>query len=54
MNEHRAIVGLLSKQVTKDNNLTSLLYEKFEADRKLMRYEQRSFNQLRKKSQAKN
>ena len=31
----------------------ALLFEKFEAHRKLMRYEQRAFNQLRKKSQVK-
>ena len=51
--ERRAVVGLLSKQVTKDNDLAGLLYEKFEAHRELMRYEQRAFNQLRKKSQVK-
>ena len=51
--ERRAVVALLAKQVTKDNNLPGLLYEKFEAHRKLMRYEQRAFNQLRKISQMK-
>ena len=51
--ERRAIVALLAKQVAKDNNLLGLLYEKFEAHRKLMRYEQRAFNQLRKTSQIK-
>ena len=49
----KRLVGLLSKQVTKDNNLAGLLYEKFEAHRKLMRYEQRAFNQLRKMGQIK-
>ena len=51
--ERRAVVGLLSKQVTKDNDFAGLLYEKFEAHRKLMRYEQRAFNQLRKMGQIK-
>ena len=51
--ERRAIVALLAKQVSQDNNLAGLLYEKFEAHRKLMRYEQRAFNQLRKLSQIK-
>ena len=51
--ERRAIVGLSAKQVAKDNNLPGLLYEKFEAHRKLVRYEQRAFNQLRKISQIK-
>ena len=31
----------------------SMLFEKFDSHRKLMRYEQRAFNQLRKKSQVK-
>ncbi|MGB1158182.1 MAG: hypothetical protein ACPG3V_02140 [Porticoccaceae bacterium] len=35
------------------NNLPILLFEKFEAHRKLIRYEQRAFNQLRKESQVK-
>ena len=51
--ERSAIAALLAKQVGKDNNLAGLLYEKFEAHRKLMRYEQRAFNQLRKLSQIK-
>jgi len=51
--ERRTVVGLLSKQVAKDNNFVGLLYEKFEAHRKLMRYEQRAFNQLRKIGQIK-
>ena len=51
--ERRAVVALLVKEVAKDNNLSGLLYEKFEAHRKLMRYEQRAFNQLRKMSQIK-
>ena len=51
--ERRAVVGLLSKEVAKDNNLAGLLYEKFEAHRKLVRYEQRAFNQLRKMGQIK-
>ena len=51
--ERRAIVALLARQVSKDNTLAGLLYEKFEAHRKLMRYEQRAFNQLRKLSQIK-
>lgn len=51
--ERKAVVALLAKQVGKDNNLPGLLYEKFEAHRKLVRYEQRAFNQLRKISQIK-
>jgi len=46
--ERGAVVALLAKQVAKDNNLPGLLYEKFEVHRKLVRYEQRAFNQLRK------
>lgn len=48
--ERASVVTLLFKQVQKDNDLSGLLFEKFEAHRKLMRYEQRAFNQLRKKS----
>ena len=44
------MAALLFKQVHKDNDISGLLFEKFEAHRKLMRYEQRAFNQLRKKS----
>ena len=51
--ERARVVALLFKQVQKDNNLPGLLFEKFEAHRKLMRYEQRAFNQLRKKSLVK-
>ena len=51
--ERRAVVAILAKGVAKDNNLLGLLYEKFEAHRKLIRYEQRAFNQLRKISQIK-
>lgn len=51
--ERAKVVALLFKQVQKDNDLPGLLFEKFEAHRKLMRYEQRAFNQLRKKSQVK-
>ncbi len=52
-NEMRRITMLLYFQVLKDTDTAGLLYEKFEAHRKLMRYEQRAFNQLRKTSQAK-
>jgi hypothetical protein len=52
-NEMRRFTMLLYYQVLKDNNLAGLLYEKFEAHRELMRYEQRAFNQLRKKSLVK-
>ena len=48
--EQARVVALLFKQVQKDNDLSGLLFEKFEAHRKLMRYEQRAFNQLSKKS----
>ena len=51
--ERARVVTLLFKQVQKDNNLSGLLFEKFEGHRKLMRYEQRAFNQLRKKSRVK-
>ena len=49
--ERAKVAALLSKQVQRDNDLSGLLFEKFEAHRKLMRYEQRAFNQLRKISQ---
>jgi len=51
--ERARVVALLFKQVQSDNDLSGLLFEKFEAHRKLMRYEQRAFNQLRKKSLVK-
>ena len=51
--ERWAVAALLANQVGKDNDLPGLLYEKFEAHRKLVRYEQRAFNQLRKISQIK-
>ena len=51
--ERARVVALLFKQVQKDNDLSGLLFEKFEAHRKLIRYEQRAFNQLRKKSLVK-
>jgi hypothetical protein len=51
--ERARVVALLFKQVQKDNDLSGLLFEKFDSHRKLMRYEQRAFNQLRKKSQVK-
>ena len=51
--ERTRVVALLFNQVKKDNDLSGLLFEKFEAHRKLMRYEQRAFNQIRKKSLVK-
>jgi hypothetical protein len=51
--ERGRVVALLFKQVQKDNDLSGLLFEKFDSHRKLMRYEQRAFNQLRKKSLVK-
>lgn len=51
--ERTRVVALLFNQVQKDNNLSGLLFEKFDAHRQLIRYEQRAFNQLRKKSQVK-
>ena len=51
--ERAKVATLLFKQVHRDNDLSGLLFEKFEAHRKLMRYEQRAFNQLRKISQIK-
>ena len=53
LTERAKVAALLFKQVQKDNDLSGLLFEKFEAHRKLMRYEQRAFNQLRKKSLVK-
>ena len=44
---------LLTKQVAKNNDLPGLLYKKLEVNLKLVRYEQRAFNQLRKVSQIK-
>ena len=51
--ERARVVALLFKQVQKDNDLSGLLFEKFDSHRKLMRYERRAFNQLRKRSQVK-
>ena len=51
--ERASVVALLFKQVQKDNDLSGLLFEKFDSHRKLIRYEQRAFNQLRKRSQVK-
>ena len=51
--ERARVAASLFKQVQKDNDLAGLLFEKFEAHRRLMRYEQRAFNQLRKKSLVK-
>lgn len=51
--ERAKVAALLFKQVQKDNDLSGLLFEKFDSHRKLMRYEQRAFNQLRKKSLVK-
>ena len=51
--ERAKVAALLFKQVQRDNDLSGLLFEKFEAHRKLMRYEQRAFYQLRKKSSVK-
>ncbi|MEK9767780.1 MAG: hypothetical protein VW683_02560 [Betaproteobacteria bacterium] len=47
------VAALLFRQVQKDNDFSSLLFEKFDTHPKLMRYEHRAFNQLRKKSKAK-
>lgn len=51
--ERAKVAALLFKQVQKDNDLSGLLFEKFDTHRKLIRYEQRAFNQLRKKSLVK-
>jgi len=51
--ERASVVVLLFKQVQKDNDLSGLLFQKFDTHRKLMRYEQRAFNQLLKRSQVK-
>ena len=51
--ERARVATWLFKQVQRDNDLSGLLFEKFEAHRKLMCYEQRAFNQLRKKSLVK-
>jgi hypothetical protein len=50
LTERAGVAALLFKQVQKDDDLSGLLYEKFEAHRKIVRYEQRVFNQLRKQS----
>ena len=44
---------LLYYKALKDTDAAGPLYKKFEAHRKLMRYEQRAFNQLRKISEVK-
>ena len=41
------VAALLFRQVQKDNDLSGLLFEKFDTHRKLMRYEQRAVNRLR-------
>lgn len=46
------MVALLFKQMQKDNDLSGLLFEQFEARRKLMRNEHLAFNQFCKKSQV--
>jgi hypothetical protein len=51
--ESRAAVNFIARMMAADNDLVGLLYEKFEAHRKLMRYEQRAFNRLRRISQIK-
>lgn len=51
--ERARVAALLFRQVQKDNDLSGLLFEKFDTHRKLIRYERRAFNQLRKKSQIK-
>ena len=51
--ERVKVAALVFKQVQKDNDLSGLLSERFEAHRKLMRCEQRAFNQVRKRSQGK-
>lgn len=51
--ERARVAALLFKQVLKDDDLSGLLFDKFDSHRKLMRYERRAFNQLRKKSLAK-
>ena len=45
--ERASVVASLFKQVQKDNDLRGLLFEKIDTHCKLMRYEQRAFNQLR-------
>ena len=51
--ERSKVAAALFKQVQKDKGLSGLLFEKFEAHRKLIRYESRAFNQLHKKSLVK-
>ena len=50
--ERASVVALLFNEVLKDNDLSGLLFEKFDAHHKLKRYEQRAFNQLRKRSRV--
>jgi len=49
-----SVVALLFKQVKKDNDLSGLLFEKFEANRKLMRYEQQAFINFARRAWLKN
>jgi hypothetical protein len=51
--ELRRISTFLYQQVLKDTYTAGLLYEKFEAHRKLMCFEQRLCNQPREKNQVK-
>jgi hypothetical protein len=48
--ERRAVFTLLYRQTIEDNERARRFGKKFEAHRTLIRYEQRAFNQLRKKS----
>ena len=53
LTERAKVAALLFKQVQKDNDLSGLLFEKFDSHRKLIRYEQRAVNQIRKAAQIK-
>ena len=51
--ERRAVFTLLYRQIKEDNDLALRFAKKLEGHRKLIRYEQRAVNQIRKAAQIK-
>ena len=51
--ERRAVFTLLYRQIKEDNDLARRFAKKLEGHRKLMRYEQRAVNQIRKAARIK-
>ena len=51
--ERRAVFTLLYRQIREDNDRARRFAKKFEGHRKLMRYEQRAVNQIRKAARIK-